>query len=94
MATYNEDGTNTFEPGESNDRAVPADDPAAPVDPPPDESGDEGAARHERPSHQPVPGRPGTPGRPAHPIAPGGSGGPHPSHPIAEPPPAPGPKHR
>jgi hypothetical protein len=65
MATYNEDGTNTYEPGESNDRAVPSED-VPPVD-------DAGVQR--RPGH-PIAGPPDTPGRPGaghpeHPIAPG-----------------------
>jgi hypothetical protein len=36
MATYNDDGTHTYVPGESNDRAVPADPPVDPDAPAPD----------------------------------------------------------
>jgi hypothetical protein len=71
MATYNEDGTNTYEPGESNDRAVPPvdGDPAAP-----DGGGDVSGSRVDHPRH-PIAGRPGRPdddkpARPTHPIAP------------------------
>jgi hypothetical protein len=62
MATYNEDGSSTYEPGESNDRAVAAE---PPVDPPLE--GDADIRR--RPTHPTAPSRPTAPGRPTHPIA-------------------------
>jgi len=51
MATYNEDGTNDYVPGESNARAVPADPPS---------DADAGGAIHR-------PTAPGRPAHPAHP---------------------------
>jgi hypothetical protein len=68
MATYDENGSD-YVPGESNDRAVPAE----PVDPPLDGESEAGSRR-----------RPTAPGRPTHPIAPGAPGhGEQPAHPIA-----------
>jgi hypothetical protein len=64
MATYNDDGSNSYEPGESNDRAVPPEEP--PVE--------GGVDMQRRPAH-PIAGPPDTPSRPGgahpeHPIAP------------------------
>ena len=78
MATYYDDGTHTYEPGESNDRAVTAEPPPTEEIPP--------AAHSSRPPHPSAPGRPD---RPSHPIA--GGEPDRPSHPIA---PTPEPKRR
>jgi hypothetical protein len=64
MATYDENGSD-YVPGESNDRAVPAE----PVDPPLDGESEAGSRR--RPT---APGRPTAPAHPTHPIAPGAPG--------------------
>jgi hypothetical protein len=65
MATYNEDGTNTYYPGESNDRAVAGDPPPGTVA--------EGATHpvdHPGVEHPGAPAHPVAPVRPTAPIVP------------------------